>query len=112
MKKVEDRAYRRIRLKRRGVTPAIVVRRAARIAGVEASRIRGASKVPKISLGRSLACKWLVEDLGLKAVEAAKVLRITQPAVSNAIKRGKILESKLSVRLEGRNPRGPDRRIL
>ncbi|MGA6924115.1 MAG: transposase, partial [Desulfosarcina sp.] len=40
---------------------------------------------------RSLLCYWATEELGLKQPEIAEKLRVTQAAVSIAVKRGRAI---------------------
>ena len=67
---------------RRKMKPAEVVARAAREAGIPVAQLKGAGKIPAQCRGRGLACYWLVDVLGLKEVTVARLLGITQSAVS------------------------------
>lgn len=64
----------------------------------------GKAKRRGISWARALACKWLVEDLGMLTVQVARMLRISQPAVSQCVVRGRHLDRELGERLEGKSP--------
>ena len=99
---VKERDDRRSRLKRMGWTTAKVLARAGDVVGIKGRMIRGAGKEPRQSRGRALASKWLVEDLGRTTVEVGRELRVSQPAVVGAMRRGRILEKDLGVRLEGK----------
>ena len=46
-------------------------------------------------LFRFLACKWLVEDMGMPVTKAAILFHVTPAAVSHAIVRGRKVEDTL-----------------
>ena len=54
---------------RRKLSFTDVIERAAREAGIPASKAKGPSKVPACCRARSLACYWLVDVLGLAEVD-------------------------------------------
>jgi REP element-mobilizing transposase RayT len=99
MKKAEGWEDERSK-KRRKWSVAEVIARAARHAGIETSKVKGGSKIPAQCRARALACYWLVEDLGLPVVAAAKHLDISQPAVSKAVLRGKQIAESEGLKLE------------
>ena len=111
LKKVDEREMRWERLKRQGWNSGKAIRRAAEICGLKPGGVRGNGKKPAQCKARYLSCKWMVEDLGLSAVETAGILRIVQPAVVACVKRGRRLEMELGVRLEDSPSRGRKSRI-
>ena len=96
--KVEKRDRRRDGLGRRW-NPEEVVKKAAVVVGVGRQEMMGRSRRSKVAEARALACKWLVEDIGMKGVSAARLMGITKSAVSKCITRGREVEAKLSVSL-------------
>jgi hypothetical protein len=48
---------------------------------------------------RSVFCYWAVRELGLKGIEMAKRLGVSQPAVVYAVKRGEKIARDLKLRL-------------
>jgi len=46
---------------------------------------------------RSLFCYWAVRKLGYSSTELATMLRLTQPAVSISVKRGKRIADELNI---------------
>lgn len=110
LEKAEEDEDRRQRLKRTGWTLPRVVARAAKAMDLKPGDVRGPSKEPRRSRARALASKWAVEDLGLTTVTVSRYLRVTQPAVTGAVHRGRTLEKELHVRLETKSKRR--RRIL
>ena len=105
MKKAQDLEDRREKLKCKGWTSGRIIARAEAVCGVKKGELRGSSKVPSISRARSLACKWMVDDLGMTTVAAAHRLRIIQSAVSHKLPQGRRLEKELGIRLEGKPSR-------
>lgn len=61
------------------------------------------SKRPEVVKARSMACKWLVEDMGISGIKVSRMLGISNPTVSRCVLRGKELEQELSVKLEMRD---------
>jgi REP element-mobilizing transposase RayT len=99
MHMVEAADRRRDRLRRR-LTPSDVIKAAAKVAGIPEGEIRHSNRRRRAVVGRALACKWLVEDLGMKGVEVAKLLGITGAAVTQGVERGRLLEEMLKVDLD------------
>ena len=96
----QNEEARRSRLRRGGWTPARVIRRAAQVCGVEEDAVYGHGKRVSQTRARALACKWLVEDLGLSGAETARMLRISQSAVSRQVAHGHTIASDIGHRLE------------
>ena len=88
LKAVEEREKKKSRLRRAGWDFEKVLARAAKAVGVEAALLQGSSKEPILCLARSLACKWLVEDLGIPGAEVARRLGITHTTVRRNIAKG------------------------
>jgi chromosomal replication initiation ATPase DnaA len=91
---VEQRARRKAGLKRR-LTPSIVVKMAAEAAAAEERDVLGRNRQAKLVKARFLACKWLVDDLGTRVVDVAKVFKVTPPAVCHAVSKGRSVESEI-----------------
>jgi len=89
----------RSRLRLSGWDVKKVLDRVASLTGLEVGNTIGNGKRPKQCLARRLACKWLVEDLGYKEVDVARVLGIGQPAVSQSVEQGRKEELRLSLKL-------------
>jgi hypothetical protein len=97
--KVEAAERRRKRLSQR-VSPQAVLRAAAKAAGVPLDAIQRPNRRPAVVVGRALACKWLVEDLGMQGVAVAKLLGVTPAAVTQGVERGRRIEAERGVRLD------------
>ena len=100
LKKHADDERRRSRLRRSGWTPAKVVAQAGIVCGVLPDRVYGNGKRPAQVRARSLACKWLIDDLGLTGAFVSRLLRIAQPTVSQSIERGRGIARDLGMRME------------
>jgi len=98
MKKAEGWEAERSR-KRRKWTAGEVIARAARYSGTEASKVKGGGKKPAQCRARALACFWLVEEIGLPEVAAARHLGISQSTVSKNIPRGREIAEKDGITL-------------
>jgi len=98
LKEAEKRDRRRDWLGKR-LTPVEVIVRAAQAAGVSTEELKGNNKRAPVVQARCLACKWLVEDLGLRGVEVARLLGVTGPTVCRSAAEGRKVERLLGVRL-------------
>ena len=78
-----------------------VLERAAKMAGISVAEMKGSGKRPAQCKARSMACKWLVDDMGRTETETAGLLGITQPGVSDCVKKGRVLEINGGSRLAG-----------
>lgn len=93
---------RRYRLAAKGYTIERVAKRVAELLGVSsrdvltAGRVHGKGGIE----ARSLLCCWAVTELGVKQGQLADALRLTQPAISLAVKRGAALAKRKKYVLE------------
>ena len=98
LREVEKRDRRR-RGVRRGLTPQAVVERAAGRMGVPVRQVYGRDRRASVVKARFLACKWLVEDLGVSVTKAARLLHVTPPAVSYGVRQGRKVEEETGASL-------------
>ena len=91
-----EQMERRYKLQAQGWDFEKIVSRVAEIFNMEARLILTAGKQKLRVKGRSLVCYWAVKELKMKTTEVAKLLDITQSAVTKAVIRGEklILENK------------------
>lgn len=66
----------------------------AKALGMDRGEVCAAGKHPRHVQARSLLCFWAVREVGLTATSLAKYLRISQPAVSQAVERGERLAAE------------------
>ena len=92
IREVEHRDRRKEGMRKR-LDPREVIRRACKVMGAEESQLYGHRKVKEVSKARSLACKWLVEDLGMRISDVARMLKVTHPAVVYGARKGREVEA-------------------
>ena len=87
-----NEAYeRKYRLKAKGIDVDTVAQRAARIAGIAPSQIWVSGKQPKVVQARSLLCYWATSELGVSQAWLSKRLKLSQPAISLSVVRGRAI---------------------
>jgi len=85
-----NEAYeRKYRLKSKGIDVDTLARRAAQIAGIEPSKVWTPGKQSKVVYARSLLCYWATSELGISQAWLSKRLRLSQPAISLSVARGR-----------------------
>ena len=90
-----NEAYeRKYRLKAKGIDVDKIAQRAAEIAGIEPSQIWSSGKQPKVVKARSLLCFWATSELGVSQVWLSRRLKLSQPAISLAVARGRAIAKK------------------
>ncbi len=88
LRQMEGIEQRRGQVKSR-FSPAEVVRRAADAVGVAEQRLYTRERRRPVPEARAVASSWLVDELGMRVVDVARVLRVSPPAVSAAVARGR-----------------------
>jgi len=83
-----EQLERRYALQAQGCDFKQVVRRVVEVFGIKADAIMTPGKQPARVQARSLACYWAVRELGMTAVAVARLLELTQSAVTKAACRG------------------------
>ena len=87
----EERMKNRYRLAAKGFDFDRVLARVAEITQLEPRDILDRQRDRARTRARSLLCFWATDQLGLPQTELARVLNQTQPAISTAVRRGKML---------------------
>jgi REP element-mobilizing transposase RayT len=96
-----NEAYeRRYLLKAKGIDVDTIVLRAAQIAGIEPSQIWTSGKQPKIVHARSLLCYWATNELGVSQAWLSKKLKLSQPAISLSVARGRAIAIQNNYEIE------------
>ena len=99
LKAQDEQMEQRHQLQAQGYDFEKVVSRVAEVFDIEADQILIAGKQPQRVNSRSLVCYWAVKELQMKSTAVAKLLGITQSAVTRAVQRGEklSLENKLKL---------------
>ena len=86
-----EKMERRWQLKAEGVDFESVLKRVSASTGVSPEVILTGDRGRRTVNARSLLCYRATEELGLKQLEIAEKLKVTQAAVSIAVKRGRAI---------------------
>ena len=91
---------RKYRLKAKGIDVDSVAQRAAEISGIEPSQVWAPGKQPKVVQARSLLCYWATSELGISQAWLSKRLRLSQPAISLSVARGRAIATQNNYGIE------------
>ena len=91
LKIAQEQRERQYQLEADGFTIDQVAQRVATILGVKFEQIWEKGKYPQTVKARSLLCYWAVRKLGLSATELARRIGMSQPAISQSVKRGEAI---------------------
>jgi REP element-mobilizing transposase RayT len=91
LKKAQEQRERQCQLEAYGFTINQVAERVAAILGVKYEQVWEKGKYPQTVKARSLLCYWAVRELGISATELARRIGISQPAISQSVKRGETI---------------------
>ena len=95
LKASEEALERRYGLRAEGIDLERIIERVGEIFGMRGEEIKTAGKSPRGVAARSVVSYWAVRELGVNGTEVARSLGVTQPAVSQAVKRGaRIIEER------------------
>jgi putative transposase len=95
----EEELNRTQKLRQLGIDLDWVAHRAAGVFGLEPETILNLGQRRAVVGARSLLCYWAVRELGHTATALARLLKLTQPAVSIAVRRGETIARERNVRL-------------
>jgi REP element-mobilizing transposase RayT len=87
----EENLERKYHLKAKGFDLEKVVERVAELTGLEPAEVLALGRQKRVIAARSIVCFWAMRELGISQAELARVLRVSQPAVSMAVARGEEL---------------------
>ena len=90
---------RKYRLKAKGIDVDTVAQKAAHIVGIEPSQVWVPGKQPKVVQARSLLCYWATSELGVSQAWLSKRLKLSQPAISLSVARGRAIAIKYNYRI-------------
>ncbi len=92
--KAKEQFEQKYLLQAEGFNLEKLVQRVAGLLNIKEKDIWEAGKHSVLVKARSLLCYWAVSKLGISQVILAGKLNISQPAVSMAVKRGKMIAEK------------------
>jgi REP element-mobilizing transposase RayT len=95
-----ERLERRYALEARGIDFQEILKRVGEVVGLDAEQILIAGKQPRHVEARTLACYWAVRELGMTAVSVARLLGVTQSAVTKAVFRGEKFVKEQNLRFD------------
>jgi REP element-mobilizing transposase RayT len=99
LKKAEEQRERQYQLKAAGFNIEHVAERVAELLGIKCEQVWEKGKYPQIVKARSLLCYWSVRQLGIKTTDLARRIGITQPAISQNVKRGETIAKENGLEL-------------
>jgi len=85
---------RKYRLKASGFDVEKVAQRVAQILSIEPFQVWESGKQPKIVQARSLLCYWVTAELGISQAWLSKRLKLSPPAISLSVARGRSMVEK------------------
>jgi len=96
-----NEAYeRKYRLKTKGLGVDTVAQKAAQAVGIEPSQVWLSGKNSKIVQARSLLCYWAMSELGVSQAWLSKKLKLSQPAISLSVARGRSIVVQNNYKIE------------
>jgi REP element-mobilizing transposase RayT len=99
LKKAQEQRERQYQLKATGFNIEQVSERVAELLGIKCELVWGKGKHPQTVKARSLLCYWSVRELGISTTELARRIGITQPAISQSVKRGETIAKENGLKL-------------
>jgi len=99
LEEARENMERRYRLQAQGFDFKKVLHRVGELLEIDPQEILLTGKQPLRVRARSLVCYWAVKELGMAGTEIAKILSLTQPAVSKSVQRGEKLASEFRLSL-------------
>ena len=91
LKTVEEQYESQYLLKARGYDLIKIGQRVSQVTGIGPEHIWAKGKQPETVQARSLLCYWACRELGMKTTDLAQSLSISQPSVSQSVRRGEKL---------------------
>jgi putative transposase len=92
---------RRYGWRAKGIDLDRIIGRVGEIFGIKREEMKGGGKDKKEVAARSVVSYWAVRELGVSVTEVARRLGVTQPAVSQAVRRGARIVEEKHLKLKG-----------
>ena len=95
----EESFERKYHLKSKGYDFGKIVDRVAELTGLGSAEVLSSGRHKTVLTARSILCFWAVRELGMRQNELARILDISQPAVSMAVNRGEQLVKEQNLQM-------------
>jgi len=90
----DEQIAKRDKLKQSGITFETVVTKAANLMNIDVNEIGQRNKHHHITMARSIACTWLVDELGVKQIDIARKFGVSSQTISGCVLRGREIIAK------------------
>ena len=91
LSQAEEKFQKKYQIRAEGYDLEKLIRRVAEIMEIESEKILERGKDHKKTQARSVLCYWATEYLGISQMELTQILKLSQPAVSQAVYRGSVI---------------------
>ena len=91
LSEMKENAEGRYQLKAQGYTLNHIAKHVAKILHMDLAEVLSSGKNRRTVLARSLLSLWATHKLGISQIQLARQLHVTQPAISQAVRRGERL---------------------
>lgn len=88
----DEQLQQKYRMQAEGYDLQKLIERVAEIMEISSEEMVAPGKDRKRTQARSMLCYWATDHLGISQTQLAQALNLTQPAVSQAVRRGRALE--------------------
>jgi hypothetical protein len=99
LKKAQEQRERKYQLEAAGFNIDRVAERVAALLGIKYEQVWEKGKHPQTVKARSLLCYWSVRELGISTIKLARRIGISQPAISQSVKRGQAIAKENGLKL-------------
>lgn len=89
LSQAEEQFQQKYRMKAKGYDLEKAIQRVAEIMGMSCEEIMESGKDRKRTRARSLLRYWATDQLGISQTRLSRILNLTQPAISQAVSRGR-----------------------
>ncbi|MDA8139289.1 MAG: transposase [Desulfobacteraceae bacterium] len=94
LKQADERLQNRYRMVAEGYDITKLCKRISEITNISPRQLLDGQRDRLRTQARSILCYWATDQLGISQMELAQMLKQTQPAISQAVRRGRLLADK------------------
>lgn len=99
LEQAEEQYEKRSALKRAGWDLRRLVRHVCALTNVTPAELKQKGRANQISRAKALFAYWGREELGIKAIDLARYLNVSQPAISMNSRRGRDYVAEMDIKL-------------